>query len=728
MGYHNNENSNKGFNKGYDKNVSNHGHREAYSFVNPYNFIPFGKKNSSKGSKDGQEYADEPKHTGVIKYTLRTVTPLFIPNTSNENAFDMERNYEDHKSYDFFSYKDLSDLKGSIEDELPVPVIPGSEMRGMLRNHYEILTNSCMFAVDDEARLSKRTQEKYMPGLLERCEREDGTVKYRLIRVKDDCLLRTKGKNSLKDDLNCWADKDEKGNVIKGREEWGRQCYIQEKLAEGEKVIFTYVERKKEVNRNGWGREENAGKPLALEVKPFSSAKRGKAIGYLIKGEKGPEMEDKETKLPAKQKKHCAHIFREPGNIEGQVVKLKGGKEFDEAYLESVLDAVLAVYEKNGVSIYKEYREKYIEFKKGKGNRFFPVYYSLISYGNSRNNRSYGDNGNAADSLMLSPACITREIYTRKLFEMVKDNGSCEKTGGLCPACALFGTFRKNGNVTSRIRVTDLKCLERDTGKCFDTKPITLQTLSQPKFNPEFYMEKPDKDAVFWTYEYYVDSKKIIHKNEAGVNGRKFYWHHPNFNMEKCMAEPSNINKTIRPLNQNIYFSGKIYFQDLSETELNTVCYLINAGDDEKIDQKKHGYKLGAAKPLGFGSVAMHVDDVRLRQIEKTENRIILKEIPYEADKNNTLVDADVAENFEIMTNFYVLDGQNVDYPRKNPGGDIFGWFASNHKGYAYDNKNQRNKPVGMPQSRTTMLFDQYLKPMEPKTVSTGLDQKIFKK
>ena len=157
-----------------------------------------------------------------------------------------------------------------------------------------------------------------------------------------------------------------------------------------------------------------AGKPLALQVKICQGAdlQRERAVGYIIKGEAGPIMKDKKTGLPGKQNKHCAHVFREPACIEEQVITVHGEKEFDKTYLESILDSVLDLYEKNEKSIYKEYRRKYAEFKEGKGNRFFPVYYSLLSYGRDKK---------YVDSLMLSPACITREIYTRMLSDMAGD-------------------------------------------------------------------------------------------------------------------------------------------------------------------------------------------------------------------------------------------------------------------------------------------------------------------
>lgn len=672
------------------------GRNNRYTFVNPYNFIPLGKESPSAKEESGQKY------TGVIIYNLRTVTPLFIPNTSSEDAFKMSKKYADHKSFDFFSYRDLSGLEYSVEKELPKPVIPGSEMRGMLRNNYEILTNSCMSSMGDETLLSKRTQEKFKAGLLERCIiKKNGKeeVKYCLIKVKDDCLLRTEGANNLTDKKGCWEAKP----GVKGREEWGYQCYIQNSLPEGTRVAFKYERR-------------DRGKPLALNVKRAGGKATGCSIGYILKGEAGPEMKDCTTGLPLKQNKHCAHVFRQPDSKDKQVVRVNGKENFGQDYLNGILDAVLKLYEKNKKEAYGEYKEKYEEFKKGNGNQFFPVYYSTLYYG-----------GNQEECLMLSPACITREIYTRMLSDMVGDKKSCEKSGKLCPACALFGTFREGKeNVTSRIRVTDLECLELDSRKCFETAPVTLQTLSQPKFNPEFYMKKPAEDAVFWTYEYYVDSKGRVHRNMAGVNGRKFYWHHADFKMRNCTAGPDKMNKTIRPLKKNIIFEGKIYFHDLSERELNTLCYLVNAGDDEALDEKKHGYKLGAAKPLGFGSVAMHIRDVQLRRIVQTEEgAIALKEIPYQPDKENTLVDPQVVKNFQTMSDFELLRNENVSYPRIRPGDDIFGWFSENHKGYFKDKQTGENKFPRPPQSRNTMLFDQYLKPMTPKTVSNELRKKL---
>ena len=680
----------------------------AYAFINPYNFIPLGS-----GSKKAKEPEQKNGLSGVISYSLLTKTPLFIPNTSNDDAFDMDRKVKGHKSYDFFSYKDLSSMKGkgSVKNELPQPVIPGSEMRGLLRSNYEILTNSCMSAVDDEKILSKRTQEKFQAGLLKRNE-VNGRVTYELYKA-EDCLARTKGANTLEDEPDAKAWSDQNGS-IKFKEIWGRSCYKQEHLSEGSKVEFHYTRREK-------------GKPLAENIKMATktSVKFPEKIGYIIKGEAGPEMKAKNGKGFSKQNKHCFHVFCQPSD-QAQSEKIQGRQEFDEEFLTSRLDAVLSIYKQNGQSEYKEYKKEYEKFKAGGGEQYFPVYYSKIQY-----------EGRKGDELMLAPACITREVYTRKISDMAKGYKSCEKAGSLCPACALFGTLGKEnqGGVTSRIRVTDLECVEKNPENCFDKEPITLQPLSTPKFNPESYIKKPDEKAVFWTYEYYVDQNGNIYKNMMKINGRKFYWHHPDFSLENCRGEASNLNKTIRPVRSGITFQGKIYFHNISEEELNTLCYLINAGENSDINlkEKKHGYKLGAAKPLGLGSVALHVDNIHLRKFTVDENQgISMKEENYTPDMERTLADNKIMPNFAIMTEFDYLkkfmqsSEKVISYPRTQKDGDIFDWFAKNHTGYRYNKNERKNVSTNMPASRKNMLFKEYLKPMEPETKEVEGLKKVF--
>ena len=134
-------------------------------FVNPYNFIKFPREKALA-------YKEEDRHSGVIRYTITTKTPLFIPNSSSDCAFRQSDNVKEHKSYDFFSYTDLDDGK-RYDNEYHIPVIPGSEMRGVVRNVYETLTDSCMGILNTEEYPVKRSMEKFNPALI--CREQNGT-------------------------------------------------------------------------------------------------------------------------------------------------------------------------------------------------------------------------------------------------------------------------------------------------------------------------------------------------------------------------------------------------------------------------------------------------------------------------------------------------------------------------------------------------------------------------
>lgn len=139
---------------------------EKEKFMNPYNFISFPPEKATA-------YTDTDRHTGVMEYSITTKTPLFIPNSSTETAFKESSAVEDHKSYDFFSYTELE--KGrTYEGEYHIPVIPGSEIRGVVRTVYETLTDSCMGLLNSENYPVKRTPTRFNPGLL--CRNEDGTI------------------------------------------------------------------------------------------------------------------------------------------------------------------------------------------------------------------------------------------------------------------------------------------------------------------------------------------------------------------------------------------------------------------------------------------------------------------------------------------------------------------------------------------------------------------------
>lgn len=645
-----------------------------YKFINPYNFIPLGKEKSK-----APEAGPEKLLSGVIAYSVLTKTPLFIPNTSYDKAYHDDKADKDHKSYQFYSYVNYDDRQNREKIPNPEPVIPGSEIRGMFRSNFEILTNSCMSALDSDMKLSKRTMESFLPGLLRRVSGADGKARYDLVEAKD-VLWRTMGANNTEDDLE-WVNNKEHRN---------RQCYIQDQLKEGEHVTFQVKMR-------------DRGKPLASLVRPgqdgADGTKGARCEGYIIKGEKSPE---------GPSRKHCCHIF--------MFNPLKAAEVRKNVNI-SLLDDLLEIYASNSLenaSYYKEYRAQYEEFKAGKGNKYFPVYYSVI--------------GNKMP--FLAPACKTREIYGNTLDKLAGKLAPCTAKSGYCEACDLFGTVTSDGNAkSSRLRFTDLKAKEKTGHKDCYLPPMTLPELSSPKLNNmEFYLQRPvgkdGKGAYFWTYDYYIDKNGTLHMAQGRLSGRKFYWHQDLDDSYRPQEEKGKRNVTIHPVRSHVAFEGKIYFEKISAETLDKLIYLVNAGEPaKKIEQKEHGYKIGMAKPLGFGSIACQADEVKIKSYMVQNDMAEKKDLPYEdyswekARERLTLSSGGaLVENFEKMTDFAGAGKkpeEHFSYPKIETGSEKgYEWYTRNHFGVDLENGAWRAQ---MPGERKKMKFREYLQAMEPR-------------
>ena len=124
-------------------------------FINPYTFVPIQAKNPDRHKV---ETGDK---TGVIECVLETKSPVFIPNTTQK----YETETRGHYKYEFYSYDDLSETTKNTAPKKPV--IPGSEIRGVIRNIYEQLTNSCFMEVDEKNLPYKRTPQPKLPAVME---------------------------------------------------------------------------------------------------------------------------------------------------------------------------------------------------------------------------------------------------------------------------------------------------------------------------------------------------------------------------------------------------------------------------------------------------------------------------------------------------------------------------------------------------------------------------------
>ena len=401
-------------------------------FVNPYNFIKL-------PNKKAKAYDDKQDLYGVIHYTLTTKTPLFIPNSSNDKAFSESKQINDHKSYDFYSYTDLTNVD-SCEGKYHEPVIPGSEIRGVVRNVYETLTDSCMSQLNEDVHPVKRTMAAFKPGLL--CLDSNGKIS--LVKAKSVMI---------NDDMNSNQKKREESPYQKKREEFPYR--------NGDKVYF----------------KANLDQTLS-KTEHYSKERRtpNDSCGYVLKW--GMSI-----------RKYYYHAYVKASdsiinNIDGSTLT-RSIKQLVESYCEQ--PNVNSTYKDDSIR-YKEYLDDLKSFLKKEKSKYFPinyskvdniVYYSPAVFTKEISNNSIGNLSGAfvpcSDDEFLCPTC--------SLFGMVGSDGS-------------KGSHIRfsDGRVKFNLPLEDY----------YEIDKVTISNLNGPKLgNVDFYLKKPD-GASFGTYDYFI--------------------------------------------------------------------------------------------------------------------------------------------------------------------------------------------------------------------------------
>ncbi len=540
--------------------------REGERFINPYNFIPL----EDKVERGFFSVDYEDSHTGYFDCSLELLTPLIIPNTSCNTALHTKDELEranagsNTVSYDFFSYEDLSSGEGKAGGPYE-PVIPGSEIRGAVRSVYEAVFKGCMSAVSGERTLGRRCIEPKMAGIL---KKQSGEWKlYPCYRSRLAVENENKGSATKK--------------FVISRTEYDR-------LSEGE---LLYVEiGPKSVIRN------------YMVPKQGLLCPKGWEEGYLHKGED-----------ISKKKYESVFIKIKKNGIQVSLSDLEMLKKVLEEYGNKKKNRLLESNEHTG---YKEYNIDKIEF--------LPVYYTWIE------NKPF----------YLSPACIGKELFDKTVEALLKDNGGfqpCNDLKEVCPACSVFGMISgkngKNAALASRLRFTDALLINKSAGgygSDYYMNPIVLPELGEPKpGTAEFYTYPPYNNSEkrkwkfsqgYWTYDYYCIKSKVNNTNRVmmmgnrpKLRGRKYYWHSDEWKsyVDNGYEELTAMKQKVRPLkpdSRNL-FKFRVYFENFSHKELQRIKWSLDFNDAEC------AHKIGRAKPLGFGSVKIHVDELRFRDI-----------------------------------------------------------------------------------------------------------------
>jgi len=609
------------------------------TFINPYNFIPLGTGKKIMSEREGTLL------TGYISCSVAPKTDFFIPNTSNDDVFGCrDKNGKKHKSFVFFSYADLTTLSKSFEQNPLKPVIPGSELRGMIRSEYEALTDSCLM-MDYDEELYARSQNYKSPGIVLWKSGNPMLYDAKRVKVPQDMAAKAKLKTG---DLVEFSAKFNSGKRV-----YRATCVAKQEPKDDRGNWYDLSSMKQFAEQNG-----------VAEVRDL--------WGVVLSGE---------FVQKGKTKEKNTYIFvlvknRNPMDVSGisveEVDKVKNALKRLEKVLKYYRDPQINQNIKDDEYPHTGYEDYKIEEKSP-----LPVWYEK----------------DRVENIYFSPASRGKDVFNNTLTKILENNTKnipdavsylpCEDKNCLCPACSLFGTIElkemiKDESVltavASRLRFTDA----RFTGsRPIYKNKVTLQELAEPKLKcAEFYTHFDGRQNLAWNFDFSSSMDPISDKLQ--LNGRKFYLHHASDYRNRAGEDKfTERNSTIVPLAgvSDNTFEFKVFFDQITERELKQILVVLSCGDNDG----ERCHKIGLGKPLGLGSVQIRVDTIFFRDIKSylvgdcgiVEGKKCYNPYFYgyfEKLEENTIEDVfetapDVLKSYKALFSFSALDKFSVSYP-----------------------------------------------------------------
>lgn len=292
-----------------------------------------------------------------------------------------------------------------------------------------------------------------------------------------------------------------------------------------------------------------------------------------------------------------------------------------------------------------------------------------------------------------------------------------------------------------RIRVSDALCFD-SLDKCQEINSkaedwsglnpevsayFPLQILGSPRPPcAEFYLHKKGQNA-------YIDFAKSA---EIKIQGWKFYWRHGDASISKAKTKVRAREKKswkqkcwVKPIRPGVDFTFSIRFDNLTENEFDLLCYALCPNSDERDEKRQFLHSIGFAKPLGFGTVKIAIERVRLIDRAKRygSEEDLLKAVSTQAveqsDKEQDMTQIEFSEgakrhaerigklhNVICLMGRPVTNGTPIIYPTccdQDNESELFEWFSANrHK----DREKLHLKPLTGDETDVRLSLDRHQK------------------
>ncbi len=552
--------------------------------VAPYNFVPLPEAILTVDAPPPHDRYDSSLHTGKLRCTLTTASPLYVR---------AARTWEEYSHRDTEGKADpvtpSDPFYGETKETL---LIPGSSLRGMLRNMVEVVSYSKIAPVTKQP-LFFRTVDVSSIGKAYGKRMSGGDA-------------AAQGWQTLSNAGYMELDQNGDYFIRPALEFFGAQHYrIEQEIVLRAIPELKNMAAQKENGKWGpnrdyrWLRKELWFKPAA-------------PVSHLPES---PTFFAEVEEISVQEKKPAGDGWQ-PGWLiaGGWVPSPKGGRgkhrhwiigppNPDDNLRIQVSDEDIDLYkERTGGFTQAVDRGKMSVLPLSRNPAPIPCFYTTWTDEEGTPRLAFGHTG------------MFRLPYQKAPGDMLPDN--LKSVEGLDLAEAMFGFVDQKKSerafIAGRISVTDAFLQsDQDDPKNAMLDPITLsdQAMSGPKATTiQHYLNQSDPD--------HPDQLKHYDSNpntETALRGHKFYWHvgsagdlqkrlerAPKFDPANRANDKSN---RFKPVKENQLFVFDIHFENLRAQELGALLWVL-----DKAANPKYRLKLGMGKSYGFGSIGVSFD------------------------------------------------------------------------------------------------------------------------
>ncbi|MEM9758089.1 MAG: TIGR03986 family CRISPR-associated RAMP protein [Pseudomonadota bacterium] len=552
----------------------------------PYNFVPLPDQVvpavQTPDDLPDHDRLDPERHSGYFDVVLETLSPLYVRAPESVETFRLgTEDYDDFRDNpkhraDFFYTRTSSQ-----------PVIPGSSLRGMLRNVLAIATRSKLSHVDPSTRFFFRDfttdpLKDYYNRYLGRLAK-DVRAGY-VVRTGSEWKIRP-----AKTPKACGI--PTKDPVFKVKDKRFPDFGLPESLR-FTSAAFQPGHHPVSFSVHTVSKTTDKGEKRVLEVKALSlkGGKKHSIQGILVSSGNMVETSD-----DASQSTRTRHVLLMEADDEADLLSIE--EQAIEDYQAALTPFVAEHYGEQGV------------LKEG-----HPIFFvqplkpsdPVVYFGHTLNfripaRRTIDGVERAVTPRDLVPADLRDPAvvdFAEALFGFVRDDDA--SLPGKEVSSLQQGTKRRA--YAGRVTVGDAQ-LEPGQQDVF-MSTFTPSILGSPKPTTfQHYLEQPRESL-----------DRLIHYGDrrARVRGFKRYW--PQGPRSRADLEESDPQKLedgavpakstqhtqLKPVNPHKRFAFRIHFENLSEAELGALCWTLHPDSDEPLV-----HMLGMGKPLGMGAVRL---------------------------------------------------------------------------------------------------------------------------